>query len=67
MRGESYNIGLEASIYDLPTVPGLLINPDLELHDVPTGPATRRLSDYDPTSKTTPFGGHKNVLQMCMK
>jgi hypothetical protein len=47
MRGESFNIGLDASVDDLPAVPGLLINLDLELHDVPTKPATRRLSHYD--------------------
>jgi hypothetical protein len=48
LREESFNIGL-------------LINLDMELHDVPTGPATRRLSHYDPASKTTLFGRQKNV------
>jgi len=32
---------LEASIDDLPAVPGLLVNPDLELHDIPTELVTR--------------------------
>jgi hypothetical protein len=50
MRGESFNTGLEASVGDLPTIPNLLVNLDLELHDVPIGPAT----------KTTPFGRQKN-------
>jgi hypothetical protein len=70
MRGESFNTGLYASVDDLPTIPGLLVNPNMELHDVPTGPATRRLSHYDPASKTTPFGRQKNernVLQVRMK
>jgi hypothetical protein len=60
MGGESFNTGLEASVDDLPAVPDLLVNLDLELHDVPTRPATRRLSHYDPASKTTPFGRQKN-------
>jgi hypothetical protein len=33
---------LETSVDDLPAVLSLLVNPDLELHDVPTEPATRR-------------------------
>lgn len=60
MRGESFNTGLEVSVDDLPAVPNLLINLDLELHGVPTGLAIRRLSHYDPASKTTPFGRQKN-------
>jgi hypothetical protein len=67
MRGESFNIGLEASVDNLLAVPGLLVNPYLELHDVSTGPATRRLSHYDLASKTMLFGRQKNernVLQV---
>jgi len=56
MRGESFNTDLEASVDDLHAIPNLLINLDLEVHGVPIGPTTRRLSHYDPTSKTTPFG-----------
>jgi hypothetical protein len=36
MKGESFNTGLEVSVNDLLADPGLLVNPDLELHDVST-------------------------------
>jgi len=45
IRGESFNTGLEARVDDLPTVSSLLVNPDLELHDVPNSPQDRRLED----------------------
>jgi hypothetical protein len=67
MREESFNTDLEVSVNNLPTVLGLLVNLDLELHKVPTGPATRRLSHYDLASKTMLFGRQKNernVLQV---
>jgi hypothetical protein len=42
MRGESFNTGLEASVDDLPVVPDLLVNLDLELH---ASPQDRQLED----------------------
>jgi hypothetical protein len=62
LRGKSFNTGLEASIDDFLAVLGLLVNSDLELHGfprLPTRPMAKRLSHYDPASKTMPFVGQK--------
>jgi len=64
IRKESFNIDLEASVDDLPAVPGLLVNPDLEFHDVSTGPATKRLSHHLPVRQRH-LGGRKMREMYC--